>query len=808
MSRNHFSAIPRCEVIDLTLTDSDDGEDNLACQPSSTAKRVKLECQSDLSAEVAGVISDIESVDGEPSVCAPTSAFTDVSRAPQVLMTLTEGRGVASEIAYCLFDISVNKCVLSQYADGPSYSHTIYAVVTNRPQLIIMPTAMAAGKSKAMLSIRRYIPWMQFASMERRMFNDKDGIGISKDKALPAQLHTLEHTLHLKRYAYAALNAMFGYIESELNLTFANESVSIECKQIDGTMLIDPGAWKDLDLDSFHQDTADWSLYRAINHTVTKMGGRLLRSNMLQPLADITTIYARQKAVGVLLESEECFFNLSALLSTVPDIDAVITTIIRMPVVLDARQASTVIGNVLSTKHILQVSAKIAAVFSDLSMQSSLLQEIVSVLTDARITALLDMVHQVVRENVTLETSAQMSRSQRCYAVKDGVDGFLDVSRSIFDKVTREVVDLVEEVSSVHNIPVKAVYKQNTGYMMTTRRNLYEDTLPDEFVNTVVRKNTLSFTTFDLIKLNNRLSSVVTEISLLTEKAIQRVSQTILENIALLYRVSEAIALLDMLLSFAHHCTLYECVVPMFSDSIKIKESRHPILEAIGGKDVVPNDIDTTGANFTVVSGPNMGGKSTYLRQIVYTVIMAQIGSYVQAKSATLKIFDRLFVRMNNNDSISTGESSFLREMHDMAYILQNHNRHSLVVVDELGRSTATSEGKAICRAICEDFLENAGQTTVFLTTHFLDLPHILAKLSNCMRVVLSPSSCGDDAETTENGQKPTTTEQRFRAKLGAQTDPLYGISLAKAMKIPADIINVASEVADELMRRDTGNMR
>ncbi|KAJ2384882.1 MutS protein msh4, partial [Coemansia sp. RSA 2603] len=616
---------------------SEDDKDNLTCQTSSTLKRVKLERQHELSAEAVNVINDIGSVDENPSVYAPTSAFTDATRTEQVLMTLTEGRGVASEIAYCLFDMSVNKCILSQYADGPSYSHTIYAVVTNRPQLIIMPKAMAAGKSKAMLSIRRYIPWMQFVSMERRMFNDKDGIVVSKEKALPTQLHTLEHTLHLKRYAYAALNAMFCYIETHCNITYANESVSIECKQTDGTMLIDPGAWRDLDLDNFHQDTGDWSLYRAINHTVTKMGGRLLRSNILQPLTDITTIYARQKAVGVLLESEECFFNLSALLSTVPDIDAVITMTVRTPVVLDARQASSVIGNVLSTKHILQVAAKIATVVGGLRMQSLLIHEIVLVLTDSRVSALLDMIHEVVRENVTLETSAQMTRSQRCYAVKDGVDGFLDVSRSIFDKVTQEVVDLVEELSSVHNIPVKAVYKPSTGYILTTRRNLYEDTLPDEFLNTVVRKNMLSFTTFDLIKLNNRLSSVVTEISLLTEKAIQRVSHTILENISLIYRVSEAVALLDMLLSFAHHCTLYECVVPMFSDSIKIKESRHPILEAIGGKDVVPNDVDTTHATFTVVSGPNMGGKSTYLRQIVYTVIMAQIGSYVQAKSATLK---------------------------------------------------------------------------------------------------------------------------------------------------------------------------
>ncbi|KAJ2242057.1 MutS protein msh4, partial [Coemansia sp. RSA 475] len=133
--------------------------------------------------------------------------------------------------------------------------------------------------------------------------------------------------------------------------------------------------------------------------------------------------------------------------------------------------------------------------------------------------------------------------------------------------------------------------------------------------------------------------------------------------------------LLDMIVSFAHHCTLHNCVVPEFSDSINIIQGRHPVLEAVG-REVVPNNVSTVSATFTVVSGPNMGGKSTYLRQIIYMAIMAQIGCLVPAQSATLKIFDKLFVRMNNNDNMPASESTFLREMHDIAYILQNYDQH------------------------------------------------------------------------------------------------------------------------------------
>ncbi|KAJ2435734.1 MutS protein msh4 [Coemansia sp. RSA 2522] len=500
------------------------------------------------------------------SMLAPTSAYAEVSGTRNTLLVLAEGRGFASEIAYCLFNIETSQCTLSQFADSASYSRTIYAIVTSRPQIVFVPKAMAAGKSKAMINIRRYLPWLTIVPFERKRFNDAEGAQVLQNIALPGQVVQLTRVLHTK----------------DLGLE--------DCGSSD--------------------DKRERSLFSAIDHTNTKMGSRLLRANILQPSTDLSTIYARQTAVLELLDTEELFFSLSAQLVDMPDIDAAITSLIRISQATTSRQVSQAINNVLHVKHILQATVRLAHAFRA-NIQSTLLQSILGVLTESRVDDLLDHIHAVIREDIGMEKSAQMTRSQRCHAVKDGVDGFLDVSRAIFDKVTQEVVELVEQYANETQVPIRAVYRPSAGYIMNAKRSDIGETIPEEFVNVVIKKQTVSFTTLELVKLNNRLAS--------------RVADVIRENITILYRVSEAVALLDMIVSFAHHCTLHNCVVPEFSDSINIIQGRHPVLEAVG-REVVPNNVSTVSATFTVVSGPNMGGKSTYLRQIIYMAIMAQIG--------------------------------------------------------------------------------------------------------------------------------------------------------------------------------------
>ncbi|KAJ1953878.1 MutS protein msh4 [Linderina pennispora] len=433
------------------------------------------------------------------------------------------------------------------------------------------------------------------------------------------------------------------------------------------------------------------------------MGERLLRANILQPSTDLSTITGRQCAVEDLLDNEDIFFSLSTSLAEFPDIDSVITALVRLPEAKTVRQATQVINNVLLVKHVLETSLAIAGSLNG-AVQSELLCEIATSLSDLRAGELLAVIHAVVRADIQVEKSAQAIRSQRCHMVKDGVDGFLDVSRSIFDAVSQQVIDLVEQYANELQIPIKAVYRPNIGYIMSCKSDCFSDGVPDEFLNFVRKKSQCTFTTLDLVKLNNRLA---------------------------------------------------------------IEDGRHPIIESMGDP-VTPNRINTAGKTFTIISGPNMGGKST-----------------VPARSATFKIFDKLFVRMNNDDSIAEHESSFVREMRDVSYILHTYNQHSLVLIDELGRSTATQEGMAICRAISEELLES--HATVFLTTHFLELPHILGQHRNCSRLVLSDPDA-------EDGRL-----QRYRATCGEQPESLYGIKLASRMGFPQDVIDIARKTAGEI---------
>ncbi|KAJ2419466.1 MutS protein msh4, partial [Coemansia sp. RSA 2531] len=228
------------DVVDLTCADSSD--DDLSTQ--FLVKRPKLEYDDD--DDVGTTFSN----DCAVSELALTSAYSELSATPNTLMVLTEGRAAASEIAYSFFDLSTTHCTLSQFADGPSYSHTIYAVIACRPQLVLVPRPMAEGKSKAMVAIRRYLPWLVIASLERRLFNDMEGMQLLQAVATLAQAARLALILQCKRYAYAAFNALFHHLEHAANLTFARGGVNVSYRQMEGTMQIDPGAWQDLGLDA------------------------------------------------------------------------------------------------------------------------------------------------------------------------------------------------------------------------------------------------------------------------------------------------------------------------------------------------------------------------------------------------------------------------------------------------------------------------------------------------------------------------------------------------------------------------------
>ncbi|KAG0299673.1 MutS protein msh4 [Dissophora globulifera] len=430
-----------------------------------------------------------------------------------------------------------------------------------------------------------------------------------------------------------------------------------------GSMMLDRATAHNLELTinfSSHNDKE--TLFGIVNKTMTAMGARLLRSNLLQPLTDESTIITRLDCVQELSQEEEMFYALKSSLKLLNDTNHFITAFIQVPTKPSVRHCEQSINHItnhiINLKHMLQSIRHNSQVLGP--CQDRLLKTILCLLTDPRLEQFLGLIDEVIEENVVLEKTAVGIRNQRCFAVKHSSQG--------------------------------AVQYSDGHYLSTGVDQLAGDELPLIFINIVKKNKTLTFTTLEPAKKNAKISDSLTEVYLTSYRIVSDLSGSIRQNIGVLCKTSEAIAMLDMLLSFAHLCSVKEYIRPEFTDTLAIKKGRHPGIEKLYSAPFVPNDTYAGSAStFQIITGPNMSGKSTYLRQVALLTIMAQIGSYVPAEYASIRIMDQLFSRICNYDSIELNASIFMMEMKETAYIFQNITERSLVIIDELGRELTAS---------------------------------------------------------------------------------------------------------------------
>ena len=256
-------------------------------------------------------------------------------------------------------------------------------------------------------------------------------------------------------------------------------------------------------------------------------------------------------------------------------------------------------------------------------------------------------------------------------------------------------------------------------------------------------------------------------------------------SVPCLYKVIESVSLIDLLVAFAETAKIDSCTKPTFGDSLALKLSKHPVLNRLHAATVTPNDVFAeVGANFVLITGPNMSGKSTYLRQIALTQIMAQIGCFVPATLATLRISDRLFARLDKNDDIEASLSTFTLEIQEMNCILKNLTANSLVLVDEFGRATSHDEGFGICFAACEELLLSKAFT--FFATHFVDLTLLSTLYPNVNSITFD----------IEQGSRSVVTH---RIRPGTVQMQNYGIDLIARTRMPREIITEARSVANRM---------
>ncbi|THG99004.1 hypothetical protein EW026_g3280 [Hermanssonia centrifuga] len=440
------------------------------------------------------------------------------------------------------------------------------------------------------------------------------------------------------------------------------------------------------------------------------MASRLLRVTLLSPITLQGAIDARLDVVEELVQTEERFTEVKDALKTFNGLD--FDKLISSLAASEARETSTAktasvrVTQILSLRSIVKNLPFLVKALN--GSRSQLLQIVQEMISDERLGKIEQLVSDSLNDNSVVQKGGLGAVNARVYAVKANYNRLLDVARETYKENIGDIFALNTALTEEHEIPLTLVY-QDTGFVFTLKKTELEGELPRGFINVTSKKGKWVFSSVELKKRNARMKDALDETLILSDKIIRDLAAGIIVDIGALYKSSEAVALLDMLWSFAHASILRNYVRPEFTGTLAIKAGRHPILEGVqSAGTLVPNDVYCCETScFQIVQGPNMSGKSTYLRQIGLLAVMAMSGCFIPAEYGSFRIHDALLTRLSNDDDMEKSLSTFANEMASSAMILGIATPNSLILIDEVGRGTSPREGVGISHAIAEELISH-----------------------------------------------------------------------------------------------------
>jgi DNA mismatch repair protein MutS len=539
---------------------------------------------------------------------------------------------------------------------------------------------------------------------------------------------------------------------------------------------LDESTIRNLELVANLQDSSRrYTLLETITYTRTAMGARLLRQWLLAPLRDIDEIRHRQRQVTVLYRNQRDLGRLREELAQVLDLER-----LTGRVAMERAHAKDLVAIRTSLEHALALSGLLAdgplAELDFCRRFSGEARERASALRDELSRALLD-------EPSTLLTEGNI--------IRRGYDDELDELHHLRDnsrQVLEQYVGTEREASGIGSLKVR--YNKIIGhYLEVTKANA--ERVPEHFIRRQSLSNSERFTTERLSELESALNDAAERIVTLERELFLRLRSTVKQALEPLLDLATHLARLDVLQSLAHAATVRGYVAPRISNEerLSITAGRHPVVEAhLPSGSFVPNGIrlDTAEQFFALITGPNMAGKSTYLRQTALIVLLAQIGSYVPADDAEIGVVDRIFCRVGASDNLARGESTFLVEMNEAAFILRTATSKSLVIMDEIGRGTSTNDGMAIAQAVTEYLVHSIRPRTLF-ATHFHELTAVEA--AGVVNLSLSVAEDGDQIVFLKRVQNGPSNNS-------------YGLHVARLAGVPLPVISRAQEVLETILAR------
>ena len=511
------------------------------------------------------------------------------------------------------------------------------------------------------------------------------------------------------------------------------------------------------------------SLYWLLDDTKTAMGMRMLRSWIDKPLINKEAILERQAIVQVFLEHFFERTDLTESLKGVYDIE---------------RLASRVSFGKANPKDLLQLGQTLAQV----PVIKAILESFQETALDSLVNQLdtLPELEELIRCAIDPEAQAVITEGN---IIRTGFDEQLDNYRKVLREGTGWIAEIEakeREASGIHNLKID--YNRKDGYYFhVTNSNL--SLVPEHFFRKATLKNSERFGTAELAKIEGELLEARERSADLEYDIFMRVRTQVEHYIKRLQALAKTIATIDVLQSFAVVAETNHYVRPSFNDNneIAIVDGRHAVVEKVmGSQEYIPNSIHfDKETSIQLITGPNMSGKSTYMRQLALTVIMAQMGAYVAAKSANIPVFDAIFTRIGAADDLISGQSTFMVEMTEANHALKRASKHSLILFDELGRGTATYDGMALAQAIIEYIYHHVQAKTMF-ATHYHELTSLSKELTNLVNV---------HVVTLEKDGEVTFLHQIAEGP----ADKSYGIHVAKIAGLPEELLERADVILEEL---------
>lgn len=664
---------------------------------------------------------------------APTTAFAMLNNGPErVLFSIFEkSSDISTKVGICVVKYHTGEMILSDYMDSQIYIRTVHKIHVYQPTEILLPSSSLLPVVSKLATIIKFNvdESVKITEASARFFNSQDGLmAIDEYMIENGKRQLIMDEFMDKTFALNATAAAMYYTK-EIVSTSSNSCLSkyrnfrIKYEGSENTMLIDPKTIKGLELVENNLSTQGLSFLKFMDATCTKMGQRSLRNNILQPLTDKVNIEMRLQTVKELMDQDQLLDGLRFEMKKFQDLDKLFAKLLSVDQA--AVKSEHKINYSILLKDSIAVTKNLRGLLSQTELESTLLTEARDVFSHECIDQIEQLINNYINEDCVWASSPLQLENQRCYAVKCGANGLLDVSRQIYKNIMEEIIHEVEELSVTHDIVLDYKYDSSHGFFLKAKRQQVgsASSLPPVFINKVTKKNYIECNTLKIVKYNARLKEVLSEISIIGEQVVDELLNGIVKNISVLFMVSEAVSILDLMCCFAFNSRKTNHCIPVFSNQMILQNSRHPVLETLV-KGFIPNNISSTVSNsLQIITGCNMSGKSVYLRQVVLLCIMAQMGCPIPADHAYCKIYTKVHARICN-DSVELSTSTFAFEMKEMAYFLDDIDSSSLLVLDELGRGSSIGDGFCISLAVAEYLLKI--RATVFFSTHFQDIPAIL----------------------------------------------------------------------------------